>query len=99
MESQVCLVLVPETTVFPLYIPTAYITTRFSVWLPLKAHSKASIFIFLHDMYGNTYGIAIQMLIDGGPIAANFKRSINTVQLYFRFSLVKTDLNKNQMLV
>ena len=55
----------------------------FSVW----AHSKASVFIFLRDMCSDTRGTAIQMLIgggpkmliDGGPVTANFKQSVNTV--------------------
>lgn len=73
MESQVCLVPGPETAFFPLYI-----TTRSSMWLTVKAHNKASSFIFMHYMCGNTYGITVQMLIDGGPIAADFKQSKNT---------------------
>lgn len=47
MESQVCLVLVPETTVFPLCVTTPNIMNRSSVWLAAKASRKASVFIFL----------------------------------------------------
>lgn len=36
------------------------------LWLVVQAHSKASIFIFWHCMCGNTYGVAIQMLIRWG---------------------------------
>lgn len=33
-------------------------------------------------MYGNTYGITIQMLTDGDPIAADLKQSKSTVHKY-----------------
>lgn len=82
MESQVCLVPGPETMFFALYITTCYVTTRSSVRLTVKAHNKASSFIFLRYMYGNTYGITIQMLTDGDPIAADLKQSKNTVHKY-----------------
>lgn len=72
MESQVCLVPVPENTVFPSCVTTPCVKTRSPLWLVVQMHSKASIFSFWHVMCGNTCGIAIQMVIQWGPVAANF---------------------------